>query len=122
MTKGELAKKLYQEGYNCAQAVVLAFKDEMGISENDAKRLIVGFGGGFGRQGLVCGAVSGMTMVIGAVNGGSDKLACYAIVVKACEEVKERLGSLDCKDIKAQNKVPCAEVCQIVAEITEKYI
>ncbi len=122
MNKGELAKKIFLEGNNCAQAVALAFKDEMGIGEEDAKRFIVGFGGGFGRQGLVCGAVSGMTMVIGAVNSDKDKLACYKLVVSACEEIKTRLGSLDCKTLKAESKVPCGEICKIVADITEKYI
>ena len=122
MTKGELAKKNFESGMNCAQAVLLAFKDEMNMDEVALKKLIIGFGGGFGRQGLVCGAISGMTMVIGAANPDKDKLACYQLVVSACEEVKAKLGALDCKTLKAENKVPCGEICKIVAEITEKYI
>ena len=31
MTHGEKAGALFLEGYNCAQSVVLAFADEMGI-------------------------------------------------------------------------------------------
>ena len=47
MTKGEIAKLNFESGLNCAQAVVLAFKDEMGLSELELKKLIIGFGGGF---------------------------------------------------------------------------
>ena len=36
MTKGEIAKNYYISGLNCAQAVVLAFEQEMGL---DAKTL-----------------------------------------------------------------------------------
>ena len=47
MTKGQLAKKNFESGMNCAQAVLLAFKDEMNMDEVALKKLIIGFGGGF---------------------------------------------------------------------------
>ena len=81
MTKGEIAKNIFEQGVNCAQAVALAFKDEMGLTEDQIKKLIIGFGGGFGRQRLVCGAVSGMTMVLSYLKSdGEDKLAIYKII------------------------------------------
>ena len=123
MTKGDIAKSLYEQGLNCAQAVVLAFKEEMDIEETQLKKLIVGFGGGFGRQGLVCGAVSGMTMVIGYLAPkNSEKLAVYEKVKNACDLIKEKLGALNCKELKENSKVSCGEICKIVAEITEKFI
>lgn len=123
MTKGEIAKLNFQSGLNCAQAVVLAFKEEMGLSELELKKLIIGFGGGFARQRLVCGAVSGMTMVLGYLKSdGNDKLAAYDIVKKACEEVKEQLGSIICSELMGTNKIPCGEICKIVADVTAKYV
>ena len=123
MTKGEIAKLNFQSGLNCAQAVMLAFKEEMGLSELELKKLIIGFGGGFARQRLVCGAVSGMTMVLGYLKSdGNDKLAAYDIVKKACEEVKEQLGSIICSELMGANKVPCGEICKIVADVTAKYV
>jgi C_GCAxxG_C_C family probable redox protein len=123
MTKGEIAKLNFQSGLNCAQAVVLAFKEEMGLSELELKKLIIGFGGGFARQRLVCGAVSGMTMVLGYLKSdGNDKLAAYDIVKKACEEVKEQLGSIICSELVSANKIPCGEICKIVADVTAKYV
>ena len=49
MNKGEIAKQNFNSGLNCAQAVVLAFKDQMNMDEQTLKKLIIGFGGGVGR-------------------------------------------------------------------------
>ncbi len=128
MTKGEIAKGYFLSGINCAQAVALAFKDEMNLDEKTVKKLIIGFGGGFARQRLVCGAVSGMTMVLGYLKSdGEDKLASYALVKEACEKVKAKIGSLICSELTAgveegKKKVTCAEICSIVADITAEYV
>lgn len=123
MTKGEIAKNNYQSGMNCAQAVVLAFKEEIGLSELTLKKLIIGFGGGFGRQGLVCGAVCGMTMVLSYLKtDGVDKLKAYALIKDACETVKQKIGSIVCADLLADKKVPCGEICKIVADITQNFL
>ena len=122
MTKGEIAKNLYQNGLNCSQAVVLAFKEEINLPEQDLKKLAVGFGGGFGRQGLVCGAICGMTMVLSYLKSdGNDKLACYAMIKEACTKATEKLGSLDCKQLKKKS-VSCDYICQVVADITQTYL
>ena len=47
---GEKAFALFHEGYNCSQAVTAAFAREMGVSEEQALKLSVGFGGGMGRM------------------------------------------------------------------------
>lgn len=141
MTKGELAYKLFKEGNNCAQAVALAFQEEMKLSNEKIKKLSIGFGGGFGRQRLVCGAVSGMTMVLSYLKSdGEDKMAIYELIQKACKEVKEELGSLICAELLDQSdavktnpipdertaeyykKRPCADICKLVADITDKYL
>lgn len=141
MTKGEIAYKIFKDGKNCAQSVALAFKDEMNLPKETVEKLIIGFGGGFARQRLVCGAVSGMVMVISYLKSdGKDKLAIYEIIQKACAEVKEKLGSLICAELLDQSdavktsptpdarteeyykKRPCADICAIVADITDKYI
>lgn len=139
--KGELAKAYFLQGLNCCQAVVLAFKDELGLSEETLKKLAIGFGGGLARQRLTCGAVSGMSMVISALKSdGNDKGYIYSLIQKACEEFKAETGSLICaemlsgeilKDKSAipeartpeyYKKRPCADLCYLAAEIAEKYI
>ena len=123
MTKGEIAKKYYESVVNCAQAVALSFKEELNMDETTIKKLIIGFGGGFGRQKLVCGAISAMTMVLSYLKSdGIDKLASYALIKEACEKAKEQIGSIICAEIMASKVVPCGKVCEIVADITYSYI
>lgn len=139
--KGKTAKNYFLTGLNCCQAVVMAFKDELRLSEDEIKRFTIGFGGGLARQRLTCGAVSGMAMVISALKSdGKDKGYIYALIQKACEEFKAETGSLICaemlsgeilKDKSAipeertpeyYKKRPCADICHLAAEIAEKYI
>ena len=140
MTKGELAKTIFESGKNCSQAVALAFKDELKLSEEQISKLIIGFGGGFARQRLVCGAVSGMVMVLGYLKSdGQNKLEAYALIQKACARVKEQLGSLICEELldgvvvkqglvpeertaEYYKKRPCADICKIIADITDEYL
>lgn len=140
MTKGELAKEIFSTGKNCAQSVALAFQKELGLTEEQISKLSIAFGGGFGRQRLTCGAVSGLTMVLGyLLSNGEDKLAIYKIIQDACAEVKQELGSLVCAELldgitsdssptpeartaEYYKKRPCAEICRICADITDKYL
>ena len=59
-------------GCNCAQAVAVAFCDVTGMDPRAAAKLSSSFGGGMGRMREVCGAVSGMLMVLGALYGYDD--------------------------------------------------
>ena len=69
MTHAEKARNYFLDGYNCAQAVLLAFADDFGLEKNTAVMLSSSFGGGMGRLREVCGAVSGMFMVLGLKYG-----------------------------------------------------
>ena len=66
MNHGEYAAQLFVSGYNCAQAVAVAFCDLTGLTPEQAAKMASPFGGGFGRQREVCGAVSGMCLVLAA--------------------------------------------------------
>ena len=45
----ERARNYFLEGYNCAQAVVVAFCDVTGMEPKTAAKLASSFGGGMGR-------------------------------------------------------------------------
>lgn len=72
MTRRELAESNFVAGYSCAQAVVKAFADVTGFDGEAAMRLCSSFGGGMGRLREVCGAVSGMFIVEGLLEGYFD--------------------------------------------------
>ena len=102
----EKARSLFKEGgYNCCQAVVLAYNDVFGLEDELAASLSSGFGGGMGRMREVCGAVSGMVMLAGMIRPASDpsvknwRTANYALVQEMAGEFKEINGSIVCKEL-----------------------
>ena len=102
----EKAKRLFKEGgYNCCQAVVLAYNDVFGISDEVASAMSSGFGGGLGRMREVCGSVSGMVMLAGLMRPANDpqvkewRTANYALVQEMAEEFKTINGSIVCKEL-----------------------
>ena len=107
----ELAYKYFTDGYNCAQAVFTAFHEETGLDEKTALRLSSAFGGGMGRLREVCGAVSGMYMVLGMLYGYDDakndeaKKILYSRVQKFAEEFKDEYGTIICRELLGESGV-----------------
>ena len=111
VSEAELEKRVNQavdyfmEGYGCCQSVVAAFADLYGMDKEMALRVSAGFGGGVGRMRMMCGAVSGIVMLVGLDCGqteGSDregKSACYKIIQELLAKSKEENGSLICAEI-----------------------
>ena len=143
MTHAEKAKAYFEQGYNCAQAVTLAFAEEMGVEKEMAAKMASSFGGGLGRLREVCGCVSGMALAAGALYGYSEpeakeeKADHYALIQKLANEFKERNGSIICRELLAginndtnpvpeertesySKKRPCAELAYVAAQILEE--
>ena len=111
MTEQEIEKRVeravenFMAGYGCCQSVVAAFADIYGLDDTLAKKVAAGFGGGVGRMRMMCGAVSGIVMLVGLDCGqteGSDregKSACYKVVQELLAKSKEDNGSLICAEI-----------------------
>jgi C_GCAxxG_C_C family probable redox protein len=95
----------FMQGYGCCQSVVAAFADLYGLDEKMALRIAAGFGGGVGRMRMMCGAVSGLVILVGLDCGqteGSDrqgKSACYKVVQELLNKSKEENGSLICAEL-----------------------
>ena len=105
MNHAQKAFELFKSGYNCAQAVAVAFCDMTGLTEIQAARMASAFGGGMGRMREVCGAVSGMFMVLGILYGYEDpkadttKKELYTQVQALAEDFKKDAGSIICREI-----------------------
>ena len=111
MTEQDLEQRVsravdnFMEGYGCCQSVVAAFADLYGLDDVLAKRVAAGFGGGVGRMRMMCGAVSGIVMLVGLDCGqteGSDregKSACYKVVQELLARSKAENGSIICAEI-----------------------
>ena len=116
----------FMQGYGCCQSVVAAFADIYGLDETMAKRIAAGFGGGVGRMRMMCGAVSGIVILVGLDCGqteGSDragKSACYKVVQELLEKSKTDNGSLICAELLGlKGPVPMGQY--VASERTAEY-
>ena len=144
MDHRELAAELFVNGQNCAQAVAVAFCDVTGMEPKLASKMACSFGGGMGRMREVCGAVSGMLLVLGLLYGYDDpgekdraKKAHYALVQQLAGKFRERNGSIVCREIlknppsdpsptprteEFYKKRPCTRMVVCAAELLDQYI
>lgn len=134
----ETAINYFKSGYNCAQSVLLAFADDLGIDKTTALKIASSFGGGMGRLREVCGAVSGMFIVAGLKKGyispdaRDEKAAHYALIQQMAAEFKKQNSSIVCKELLSgattdptpeartpeyYKKRPCAELVGDAADI-----
>ena len=146
--RGQRAFELFKEGYNCSQAVVLAFADLIGMDEKLLTRVTSSFGGGMGRLREVCGAVSGMFFVAGALYGyeepgtagQQEKAAHYERIQELAGEYRAVNGSIVCRELlglatsgadqptpelrtaEYYKKRPCGQLVMLAATILESYI
>ena len=146
MSKGDIAKQNFMNGYNCSQAVLLAFCEDFELEKETALKISEPFGGGMGRMREVCGTVTGMCMVLGLAMGNSDakdgstKKNVYKSVQELAAKFKEDNGSIICRELlgfqknnkesyvpsertnEYYKKRPCPELCKYAADILEEYL
>lgn len=116
MKKTEIADNFHNMKYNCCQSVVMAYVDELGLDKVTAFKMTEGFGAGMGGMQGACGALSGAIALAGAKNSDGNleapatKVATYKLVKEIVAKFEERVGALNCCDIKglATGKVLCS--------------
>jgi len=108
----ERAVAYFNEGYNCAQSVFMAYSDLYDIDMELAKKLSASFGGGMGRLREVCGTCSGMFMILGLHYPATDptnqesKTANYAAVQRTAQTFKDIFGTIICAELLKIKKRP----------------
>lgn len=143
MDHSEKAAENFLLGYNCSQAVAVAFCDELGMDEKTAARLSSAFGGGMGRMRQVCGAFSGMMLVLGLLYGydtpGDDesKRLLYTRVQALAEQFRQEAGSIVCREILGNPSTspdptprtaefyqtrPCARMTALAARLLDEFM
>ncbi len=144
---GEMAKEIFAKGPNCAESVVMALlaSNKAGLTKEDI-RFASGFGGGIGKHGLTCGALTGAVIAVSSVYGRKDPTALndyalikaelssenglYTILNKLTTEFKKEVGSTVCKeiiDIPGENAAKlkfekCQNAVGIAASLAYEYI
>ena len=139
MSRAETAKNLFFEGYNCAQAVMLAFADALDIPQQTLKAAGLPMGGGMGRLRQTCGGVSGAAITAGLLFPDYSKNEMYALVQELAKRFQAKNGSINCGEllsgagVKADTrpqaeartqqyykKRPCPDLIYDAAEILEE--
>lgn len=131
MSHSEKALEFHAQGYNCAQAVLMAFSEDLGLSIKDAQRMVAAYGGGMG-CGEICGTVSSALMILGMqkFNTSADSpekinLAKSDIRTESqhfMTRFKERNSSVICREILARGGKPLcrkaiSDACDILDEM-----
>ena len=143
MTHSEKAVELFNQGYNCSQAVFGAFAEDVGLPEDVALKISTPFGGGVGRMREICGACSGMLMALGMREGyatpetGPAKAAHYETVRQLLAAFADENGSFICREILKTAETggtpaprtaayyherPCVRCVRTAAEILDRYL
>ena len=127
--RGARARDYFLQGFNCCQAVLLAFADVLEAngqaSEELLKTIGSGFGGGFARLREVCGSFSACTMIAGFLSpaGPSDmeaRTANYALVQEMATAFRERNGgSIVCGELLGLREK--GQECPAPSERTAEY-
>ncbi|MBQ8359430.1 MAG: C_GCAxxG_C_C family protein [Oscillospiraceae bacterium] len=143
MNHAERAEELFLQGYNCAQSVAVAFCDVTGLEPELAAKISSGFGGGMGRLREVCGAVSGMFLVLSNLygydnpNAGAEKKLLYTRVQDLAAKFREQNGSIICRELldnppsdpnpsprtaEYYAKRPCVRMVMTAAHLLDEFI
>ena len=104
-TSVDQAVTLFQQGFSCSQSVCAAYAPALGMPRELALKISAGFGGGMGRSGEACGAVTGAIMAIGLKSGpiettdAAAKENTYALTHQLIEQFKNRHGTVSCCEL-----------------------
>ena len=125
---------------NCSQSVLSVFCEEFGLDRNLALKVAMGFGGGMGRTGNTCGAVTGAYMVLGLsqrINENNPRESIertYKLVQEFNQEFEKLHSSIICKElikydlnsseelVEARNKGVFSTVCPNLVSDTVKIL
>ena len=105
MSRAEEAKRQFEKGVSCAPAVLSTYSEQLGLEKALALKIACGFGGGIGRMGRTCGAVTGAVMVIGLKHGQvnladeESRQETHKLIKKFIDKFTALHGSIECREL-----------------------
>jgi C_GCAxxG_C_C family probable redox protein len=101
----------FNSGFNCAESVLLSLVEAMNMKHSCIPKIATGFGAGFGRQGEVCGAITGAVMALGLKYGRSGleerdrekKEEMYKIVDDFIKSFEKKFKNIRCINLTGCN-------------------
>ena len=101
----DIASVHFTGGYNCAQSVVLACSEVLGLESNSSVvNSCAGLGGGLGFSGCACGALLGGVLVIGAKYGsevpGRTNKKAHRLAEELYKRFKQEFSTPCCRSLR----------------------
>ena len=133
MNRVENTVSCFKEGFSCSQSLLSTYGIQFGLTREMALKVAGAFGGGMGRMGETCGAVTGAFMVIGLKYGKTKtedeqtKEKAYSLVKEFVDEFKARNKSIVCRellgcDISTPGGVTLAKEKNLFATLCPKFV
>jgi C_GCAxxG_C_C family probable redox protein len=95
--------ELFRSGFFCAESVLQAIAEGLGIQSELIPRIATGFCSGISRTGGMCGAVSGAIMGINLVAGRNSPAesieASYTLAQKLICLFENQYGTVNCRQL-----------------------
>ena len=98
----DIAVARFKKQFSCSQSVLSSLAPQLGITDEFALKLASPFGGGFARQGHVCGAVTSALMAIGLKYGTTTpegKEEIYKIAQEFIHQFEKKHDSIICRQL-----------------------
>ncbi|NHJ33682.1 MAG: C_GCAxxG_C_C family protein [Asgard group archaeon] len=100
----EEALQFFKERYNCAQSVLFTLQKFWKVDYPLEPKVVSIFGGGMGRRGSVCGALTGGITAIGLKYGTNKPISSeiergYLLTLKFYNQFEEKCGGIMCRDL-----------------------
>lgn len=135
-TRKEKALKLFNEKYNCAQSILLAYNDIVGLDNETAYKIAQGFGGGYGRMGKTCGTLNAAVMVLSlkysnTTKGDMDNIMETRKIVRSfINDFTANHNGINCTDILREepgktyimHSEKCAKTVSEICDLLDKYL
>lgn len=107
----------YMRGpYSCSQSVMCAFADDTEMTHDEAKKFAAPFSGG---AKIKCGALYAAELVLTAKYGEENAEKLHAEIE---EKFREKVGAINCREIRSQNLRPCIGCVEDAATILDEMI
>lgn len=105
MSESEKAKEQFTNGLNCSQSIIAQYAEKYQLDIATACKLATGFGGGMGRMGNTCGALTGAYLVLGLEYGSESaaqkdkKDQTYEKIQDLTQRFQQKNGTCNCRDL-----------------------
>ena len=133
-SRKEKALELFNKKYNCAQSILVAYCDMVGLTEDTALKLTSGFGGGVASTGKTCGTVNAGIMLLSLKHGSSnvddiENKNRTRFIIRSFLTEFEQYHSTQCLDILTKEEKrytmhseKCESVVALVCDLLDKYL